>query len=99
MNQLKAYCERPPKAKEIKKGRNIDLLKNRDRKLAARFYYWAGIKNLRYSETIDKLVEEFDITEKVVIERLRLNQEYIDRLFADKPSSNNLKRIHPQYHW
>jgi len=44
MNQLKAYCERPSIAEKAKKRRDINLLNKQDRKLAARFYCWAGKK-------------------------------------------------------
>ena len=48
------------------RGRNKDLILERDRKLFERFYYWSEVKRLRFDDTIAKLSnEEFFLAKAV----------------------------------
>ncbi len=96
--QLHDYFEQPRSTRE-KKGRNPELVMQRDRKLAVRFYYYALIRKLNYRDTIAALVMEFDICERVVLDRLRHNQSFVDELFARKPSITELRKRFPYLRW
>lgn len=82
-----------------RKGRSVELLARRDEKLALRFYYYAHIKGENYEGTINVLVSEFDICERVVIDRLKANQLILDELFRKKPPAAQLKRRLPHFVW
>lgn len=98
MNELHNYFQQKPKA-PMRKGRSKELLASRDEKLAARFFYYSYIKKISYKDTINSLVVEFDICERVVIERLKANQAILDELFAEKPQLAKLKRKIPHFVW
>jgi hypothetical protein len=83
----------------VSKGRSKALLNRRDNKLVARFYYYAIIRKLNYRDTIAALVQEFDICDRVVLDRLRHNQSFVDELFAHKPSVTELRKRFPYLRW
>ncbi len=83
----------------VRRGRSIELLSRRDNKLAARFYYYSAIKKATFQTTIDNLVFEFDIRERVVIDRLKDNQEKIDDHFRKKTTLAELARMFPHFKW
>ena len=85
--------------KRKQKGRSQELLAQRDEKLAIRFYYYAHIKGEDYADTLNALVVEFDICERVVIDRLKANQIVLDKLFSQKPPTTHLKRKIPHFVW
>ena len=98
MTTLSSYFP-PQPGKRGRKGRSQELLAQRDEKLAIRFYYYAHIKGENYEGTINSLVIEFDICERVVIDRLKANQEILDELFSNKPPTAQLKRKIPHFVW
>lgn len=98
MNELHGYFP-PEPTRPKRRGRSRELLAQRDEKLAARFFYYSQIKKLNYEDTINALVNEFDICERVVIDRLRANQGILDELFAEKPPVAKLKRKIPHFVW
>lgn len=98
MNELLSYFPKSADAKK-RKGRSEELLARRDEKLATRFYFYAHLKGLNYETTISSLVEEFDVCERVVIDRLKANQEILDELFAEKPNTTKLRRKIPHFVW
>lgn len=70
------------------KGRNKELIAERDKKLFERYYYWSEIKRLRFDDTINKLShEEFFISEattlriikRMLMEGATVNGEQIQR--------------------
>ena len=94
---LKEYFKR--EEKQPRKGRSEELIKQRDELLSLRFYLYAHIKNESYETTIGKLSKEFFITERVVIDRLRENQEFLDEIFSTKPVVVELKKKAPFFSW
>lgn len=96
---LQEYFVKQKSQPRRKKGRNEELLQRRDRKLALRFYYYAHLKQLSYRDTISALMVEFDICERVVLDRLRANQDYLDSVFAEKPPISKLQRTIPYFNW
>ena len=54
------------------KGRNKDLIKKRDSKLCARYYYWTEVKRLRFDDALRLLSEEeFFISEERIMTIIR----------------------------
>jgi hypothetical protein len=92
---IKQYCVDERK----KRGKSKDNLQARDIKLAHRFYYHAEIKSEVFHIAIPKLAEEFNISERVVLERLRTQQSLLDQLFKDSPTQHQLKNKYPYFHW
>lgn len=83
----------------IRRGRSVELLSRRDEKLAARFYYYSNLRKFNFESTINNLHLEFDLAERVIIDRLKSNQEHLDKFFKDKPSAIELKRKFPYFNW
>ncbi len=96
--QLHDYFDQPAAAQR-KKGRNPELVLQRDRKLAARFYWYAKLRRMNYRDTVSALVQEFDISDRVVLDRLRANQDYLDWLFESHPGKQWLQRNFPYFRW
>lgn len=97
-SQFKDYFK-PPKTAPARKGRSSELITRRDNKLAARFYFYCEIKKISYADTITRLSQEFDIAEKVVLDRLRINQEELDRVFNERPNPAKLRKEIPFLNW
>ena len=64
------------------KGRNKQLIEERDKKLFERFYYWSEVQRLRFDDVIHKLsTEEFFICEATtlrIIKRMLMNGATVD---------------------
>ncbi len=96
---LQDYFQTKQQPARRKKGRNEELLQRRDNKLAMRFYYYAHIQQMSYRDTIKALMLEFDICERVVLDRLRANQDYLDSLFSEQPAISKLQKAVPYFAW
>lgn len=54
------------------KGRNRELIEQRDQKMFERYYYWTEVRRLRFDDTIRKLSEEeFFLSESRVMQIIR----------------------------
>lgn len=54
------------------KGRNRELVEQRDHKMFERYYYWTEVRRLRFDDTIRKLSEEeFFLSENRVMQIIR----------------------------
>lgn len=64
------------------KGRNKQLIEERDKKLFERFYYWSEVQRLRFDDVIHKLsTEEFFICEATtlrIIKRMLMEGVTVD---------------------
>ena len=64
------------------KGRNKQLIEERDKKLFERFYYWSEVQRLRFDDVIHKLsTEEFFICEATtlrIIKRMLMEGATVD---------------------
>lgn len=94
---LRKYFQQPHRT--TKKGPSESRMSNRDEKLVLRFYYYAVIKQCKFSNTVQYLSDEFDIDETVIINRLKKISGLVDRVFAQKPSIRILKKKIPYYSW
>jgi hypothetical protein len=94
---LRKYCHET--FHPMRKGRSESRLLLRDEKLVTRFYFYAEIGRLNYSNILSKLSEEFDIDEDVVRVRIKKRTDLLDKLYHDKPSVNTLRKRFPYYTW
>ncbi len=98
MSELKTYTRVGcPPAHYTRKGRSHELLRRRDEKLAVRFYYHAHILGGSYSDILQRLQEEFDLSEKTVMASLRANQKVLNQLFATRPKASELRKRYPYW--
>lgn len=99
MKGLQQYFVDNKRVNGGRKGRSLELLSRRDLKLAYRFYYYCQIRKEPYESTISLLELEFDIRERVIIDRLRCNQETLDKLFQERPNTSILRKEIPYMMW
>ena len=70
------------------RGRNKDLINERDRRLFERFYYWSEVKRLRFDDTIRKLsTEEFFQAEPTtlrIVRRMLMDGATVDGKAVEK---------------
>ena len=70
------------------RGRNKDLINERDRRLFERFYYWSEVKRLRFDDTIRKLsTEEFFLAEATtlrIVRRMLMDGATVDGKAVEK---------------
>lgn len=81
------------------KGRSDTLLQNRDRKLILRYYYHTFFKRLKYDETICQLINEFDLAERTITDRLQRNNDAINVIMKSRPMVHELKKEVPYFSW
>jgi hypothetical protein len=94
---LRKYCHEP--IRPMRKGRSESRISLRDEKLITRFYYYAEIGKLNYSNILSKLSEEFDIDENVVRARIKKRTDILDKLYVEKPSVHCLRRKYSYFNW
>nr|DAN23598.1 MAG TPA: hypothetical protein [Caudoviricetes sp.] len=72
----------------MSRGRNKELINERDRKLFERFYYWSEVKRLRFDDTIRKLsTEEFFLAEATtlrIVRRMLMDGATVDGKAVEK---------------
>ncbi len=98
MNVLKEYTRSAQQVRRCtRKGRSAHLLRRRDEKLATRFYFHAHILGKTYTDIMENLQDEFDLSEKAIITSLRANQEVLDELFKNTPRASELRKRYPYW--
>ena len=86
-------------AKQIKKGRNSSLLKERNRALIYRYYYYKNNSSLRYEAIIMKLRVEFYLSEITIVEIITSNVEVLLEVQKSNPSVSLLKKQFQHFNW
>lgn len=81
------------------KGRNTELIRYRNEKLAARFYYYSYILGLKFSRCLEHLIPEFDLSESRICDLISEHTEYISRLELQNISISELKQTYPFMVW
>lgn len=84
--------------KEEVKGRNARLIRNRDRKLAARYYYYVRLHRLQYETTINCLSNEFDISPRRIVDILA-NSNFIGEYTQTAAGLTELRKEFPFLLW
>lgn len=80
------------------KGRNLELIKNRNRKLVHRYYY-AVLLGFKSAKTLQYLVEEFDLSESRINTILFQNSDYFNQIERECLRIEDLKAIYPFMTW
>ena len=83
----------------VHKGRNTELIRYRNEKLAARFYYYSYLLGLKFSRCLEHLTPEFDLSESRICDLLSEYSEYISRLELQNISIADLKKAYPFMAW
>jgi hypothetical protein len=83
------------------RGRNPELLQQRNEKMAYRYYYYAYLKQTRGWEYIVTMLSvEFDISTTTVSKTVTMVlSETLKDIFQQKPSVQDLKRKFPYLVW
>jgi hypothetical protein len=88
-----------PRQKSSDKGRSKDLINKRDQKLLYRHYFYAQILRKQYADVINRLREEFDLSDVRIIVCLSDKHQELKAIFAAKPSVRDLKELYPYLNW
>lgn len=84
-------------AQEKRAGRNADMLEQRNKRLAARLYYYRRWHTMVIQEYVYRLLMlEFDLTLSTLSQLLPHLQDEMRRLKATKPE---LKELRSEYFW
>lgn len=81
------------------KGRSKQLIGNRNKKLAARFYFYSHLCSLHYEKCLELLEEELDISQSTINDLLYKYSYLVDQLVSDKVTLHELKTAFPFFNW
>ncbi|SDE80168.1 hypothetical protein, partial [Riemerella columbipharyngis] len=81
------------------KGRNTELIRYRNEKLAARFYYYSFILGLKFSRCLEHLILEFDLSESRICDLISDYAAYISNLEYRNIGISQLKQTYPFMVW
>jgi len=80
----------------VVKGRSPELLRSRDSKIIARYYYHNALKKIDYGDTIKLLIMEFDLKERTISTVLKKNAGTIIEMRKKNVSASLFKK---QWYW
>ncbi len=83
----------------FKKGRNDNLIADRNECLIYRYYYYAKVQRLRYSDVLEKMCKEFYLCERTVIDITQTKIELMNNVFSEKPQLKILKTKYNHLNW
>lgn len=81
------------------KGRNSELLKQRNLAIVYRYYFYKSFTKWKYEAIIEKVSEEMYLTNRTITEILTAQVEELREIKADQPPIVRLSRKFPQYNW
>ena len=102
---IRRYNDMFPEVVEVEtvttKGRNQELLEQRDTRLCDRFYFLGVVKGMRYEDILVWLEEEFEITKTTISERLQLPElgDYLKEVKAKNPSTSHFRKKWKRMVW
>ena len=82
-----------------KKGRNEHFIIKRNECLIYRYYYYAKVKQLKYTDVIGKLSEEFYLSERTISDIAQAQTELVNQVFREKPSLKTLIKKYNFLNW
>ena len=81
------------------KGRNSDLIFQRNQKLAARFYWYSCLIGFKFSKCLGFLEKEFDLSQSRICDLLTENADLIGNYEYKKIDVTILKDKYPFFNW
>lgn len=81
------------------KGRSTYHIQRRNKRLAARFYWYSCIIGLKFSKCLELLDQEFEITESRICDLLSENAETVTQLEQNSINVQQLKQSYPFMSW
>jgi len=82
-----------------RKGRNEELIKQRNELLLHRHYFYSKIKCLQYHMLLEALESEFFITQRTLVDIVQTNSFILKDLNTKKPSAAYFKTKYPFLSW
>lgn len=81
------------------KGRSSNLIARRNKRLAARFYFYNIVIGLKFSRCLDLLEQEFDLSEARICDLLPEVADEVNELDRICASPTQLKEMYPFLSW
>ena len=81
------------------KGRNQMLISGRNKKLAARFYWYSMLIGLKFERCLNHLSEEFDLSTNRISTLITENADYISELDYTDITEAELQQRYPFFSW
>ncbi len=81
------------------KGRSGSLIARRNKRLAARFYWYSIVIGLKFSKCLDLLSEEFDLSEARICDLLTEIADDVNELERTLTGITQLKDSYPFLNW
>ena len=85
--------------REASKGRSPRLMSRRNIALCDRFYFYQKIHHYNFAKCVEKLSDEFYISQIEVPKILNKMSDYIAEVKATPPAIRDLKDKHPHFNW
>jgi DNA invertase Pin-like site-specific DNA recombinase len=82
-----------------RKGRNSNLIEQRNEALVKRFYFYSAFTKMDYESRIKLIAKEFYISVSTVSQLLAKWQLEIKEIKKQKPKISDLKKEYPHYNW
>jgi hypothetical protein len=82
-----------------RRGRNEELIKQRNELLLHRHYFYTKIKKYPYHLLLSSLESEFFLTQRTVMDIVQSNTTLLRRINTDKIESRELRRKYPAMNW
>lgn len=81
------------------KGRNNELIQHRNRKLAARYYYYSYLLGLKFTRCLEHLVIEFDLSESRICDLISQQCDSVSEMEHSAIGVAELRRAYPFMVW
>lgn len=84
---------------QLIKGRNKELINERNLMILHRYYYYVRIQRKRYDDVLDELAKEFFLTCRRIIDIVSENAEKLNEINKNQLSIKDLKTAYPFFIW
>jgi len=82
-----------------RRGRSVEMMEQRNRKLAYRYYYYTKFLKYGYDQTLAVLRHEFDLTECTLGQWIEDNRDLLVAVRSENPSIGKMKQKYPYLRW
>lgn len=83
----------------VKKGRNSELLRQRDEMLGYRYWFYVRIKKMRYDIVMKQLSMEFCISKRRVGDIVIEKSSFIKNISERGTTIHEVKKMYPHLNW